>query len=56
MNLWRFNPITGCWRIERMCAADTAATWLALFQSDEPAAHFALSRFSPRTNPTKGQK
>jgi len=56
MNLWRFNPITVCWRIERMCDAATAEQWLTLFQSDEPTAHFALSRFSPRIDPTKGKK
>ena len=53
MNIWRFNPITGCWRIERMCDETTSALWLALFQSDEPNAYFALSRFSPRIDPTK---
>lgn len=53
MNLWRFNPITGFWRIERTCAPETADQWLALFQTDEPNAHFKLSRFSPRNNPTK---
>jgi len=53
MNIWRFNPITGCWRVERVCDAATAEQWLALFQSDEPKAHFALSRFSPRTNPIR---
>lgn len=52
MNLWRFNPITGCWRMERACLPDTAHQWLALFQKDEPKAHFALSRFAPRFNPT----
>jgi hypothetical protein len=54
MNLWRFNPISGFWRIERMCDAATAQQWLSIFQRDEPKAHFALSRFSPRFNPTKG--
>lgn len=53
MNLWKYNPITGCWRIERMCDEATAATWLELFRSDEPKAYFALSRFSPRIDPTK---
>ena len=54
MNLWRYNPITGCWRIERMCKPDTAQQWLEMFQKDEPGAYFALSRFSPRFDPTKG--
>ena len=53
MNLWRYNPITGCWRMERMCSPDTAQQWLALFQKDEPNVHFALSRFAPRFDPTK---
>ena len=53
MNLWRFNPITGFWRMERACLPDTAQQWLALFSQDEPKAHFALSRLAPRFNPLK---
>lgn len=53
MNLWRYNPITGYWRMERRCDPDTAQQWLELFSKDEPDAHFALSRFAPRFNPTK---
>jgi hypothetical protein len=53
MNLWRFNPITGFWRMERACLPDTAQQWLDLFRADEPTAHFALSRFAPRFNPSQ---
>lgn len=53
MKLWRYNPITGYWRMERVCGPDTAQQWLIQFSKDEPDARFALSRFAPRVNPTK---
>lgn len=56
MNLWRYNPVTGFWRMERACLPGTAQQWLELFQKDEPNAYFALSRFSPRHNPTKAHQ
>jgi hypothetical protein len=53
VNLWRFNPITGFWRMERACTQDTAQQWLDLFRADEPTAHFALSHRAPRFNPSQ---
>ena len=51
--IWRFNRITGFWRIERCCTPETVAIWLALFERDEPSENFAVSRFAPKHNPTK---
>ena len=36
MSIWRYNKITGYWVHERNCTAETAATWLAMWQKDQP--------------------
>lgn len=49
IGLWRLNPTTGYWALARMCAADTADAWLAVFQRDEPSVQFVLSVTKPRS-------
>ena len=56
MKLWKFNSITGFWRVERVCNDDTAQQWLTIFCNDEPQAHFMLSRNAPRFNPNEKAK
>lgn len=46
--LWRYNTTTGMWALQRMCDADTAAQWLAVFARDEPAAQFKLAARQPK--------
>lgn len=49
IRLWRYNQITGYWRIERTCSRRTADDWLTIFRRDEPNAIFTLSENKPRT-------
>lgn len=49
--LWRYNAITGEWKLERTCAPETAEEWLKIFQKDEPEASFKLSRKKPSGKP-----
>lgn len=46
--LWSYNKITGYWVMERECSTDTAHEWLAIFQNDEPAKKFKISKNKPR--------
>lgn len=45
--LWRYNPTTGFWSIQRICDSTTAKDWLRVYQSDEPGAAFKLSKNRP---------
>lgn len=50
LNLWslRWSPAQGShWKLERTCAADTAAQWLERFQRDEPDTTFRLAAKRP---------
>lgn len=50
--LWRYNAVTGYWAHVRQCAEDTAADWLRIFEQDEPAARFYLTRgHKPKHDP-----
>ena len=53
MKLWKYNPVTGYWIIAREVQSNTAKQWLAVFQKDEPHAHFKLSKNRPNTKPIK---
>lgn len=51
MKLWslRWTPARGRhWQLERECSQETAADWLAIFQTDEPETEFRLSLKAPR--------
>jgi hypothetical protein len=51
MGLWRYDAITGMWKLERNCEKETASDWLAVFKKDEPSVVFILSRKKPRNPP-----
>jgi hypothetical protein len=48
MNLWKYNPITGIWKLVRDVTEETAQQWLTIFQADEPTAKFVVSNRKPR--------
>jgi len=50
-NIWRYNPVTGCWRLARDAYRESAKTWLKLLQDDEPGVHFKISDRRPKTPP-----
>lgn len=45
--LWRYNPVTGYWTLQRICETATAQAWLDVYQADEPGASFKLSNRRP---------
>ena len=45
--LWRYDPITGFWSIQRICDSTTAKGWLRIFQADDPKSVFKLSKNHP---------
>jgi hypothetical protein len=47
MNLWKYNPITGIWKLVRDVTEETAQQWLAIFQADEPTGKFVVSKRKP---------
>ena len=51
IGLWIYNPTTGFWYLERMCAPDTAQGWLEIFMRDEPSRDFKLSARKPKGKP-----
>jgi len=42
--------LVNTWEHVRDCDADTAATWLAIFQKDEPKEVFVLSEEKPKNS------
>lgn len=48
LNLWRYNAITGFWRLVRECNNENAEAWLLIFQTDEPDARFVLCKRRPK--------
>ncbi len=55
-HLWRYNKVTGYWRLERSCHPDDAARWLDIFSKDEPGEFFRLVPVGdrrPQDNPTR---
>lgn len=49
--LWRYNPATGFWSIQRICDKTTARDWLLVFQSDDPQGIYKLSQSRPTGAP-----
>lgn len=50
LTLWRltWSHCTGVhWLAMRLCDADSAARWLAIYEADEPSATFTLARRRP---------
>ena len=50
-NIWRYDPITGYWRLARNVLKERAQDWLRIWRADEPNAVFKLSRHRPRKAP-----
>ena len=46
-NIWKYNPITGGWMLVRDSYKENAATWLRIFQGDEPSVIFKVSKRRP---------
>lgn len=53
VSLWKFNPRSGLWDPQRVCAKETAGQWLAVFQKDEPKEAFQLAKHRPKTAPVR---
>jgi len=53
LNLWKFNPITGFWKLERDVTPETKDKWLEIFKKDEPNSSFVVSANKPSKKPQK---
>jgi hypothetical protein len=49
--LWQYNPITGYWKLARMCDPATAHQWLAIYQRDHGANFIELTHIKPKRAP-----
>jgi len=46
--LWKYNRITGFWVSQRTVTSETEATWLKVFQADEPSEKFKVAKNRPK--------
>ena len=53
MGLYRYNKITGYWKLEREVTPETKDKWLDIFTKDSPKDHFVISSKKPTKNPMK---
>lgn len=53
-NIWRWEPVTGYWKLVRDCYKDRAEAWLKIFRGDEPDVTFKASKRRP-IKPPKGE-
>lgn len=51
LRLWRYDKITGYWKVERTVSPETASQWLAIFQKDQPGETFKVSTSRPNSVP-----
>ena len=49
LKLWKYNKITGLWKVERAVSEDTKNQWLTVFQNQEPNEFFKISKVKPKT-------
>jgi hypothetical protein len=54
MKLWKYNRITGLWDFQRAVSPETADSWLAVFQKDQPQEYFRVSKNKPSQAPLIG--
>jgi hypothetical protein len=53
MGLYRYNKVTGYWKLEREVTPETKDKWLDIFTKDSPKEHFVVSSKKPTKNPMK---
>jgi len=53
MGLYRYNKVTGYWKLEREVTPETKDKWLDIFTKDSPKDHFVVSSKKPTKNPMK---
>lgn len=53
LSLWRLDERVGTYKHERNVTNETAASWLQVFQRDEPAATFVIACKKPTTDVEK---
>jgi len=53
MGLYRYNKVTGYWKLEREVTPETKDKWLDIFTKDSPKDHFVISSKKPTKNPMK---
>jgi len=53
MGLYRYNKVTGYWKLEREVTSETKDKWLDIFTKDSPKDHFVISSRKPTKNPMK---
>ena len=53
MSLYRYNKVTGYWKLEREVTSETKDKWLDIFSKDSPKDHFVVSSKKPTKNPMK---
>lgn len=50
-NIWRYDPVTGYWRLVRNVLKARAQDWLRIWREDEPSVVFKLSQYRPHKAP-----
>lgn len=49
--LWRFDEVTGYWKLERTVTAQNARAWLDAYSGDDRRSYFKISRSKPSIDP-----
>lgn len=56
LGLWKYNKITGYWKLERNVTPETKDQWLKTFKEDEPKETFMISKTKPKAKPVSEEK
>ena len=47
LNIWKYNPVTGLWKIERDVTPETKDKWLEIYRKDDPKGKYVVSAKKP---------
>lgn len=53
LSLWRYNKITGIWKLERSVTPETKDKWLEIFKKDSPGEDYVIASKKPSKKPIK---
>lgn len=47
LNIWKYNPVSGLWKIERDVTPETKDKWLEIYRKDDPKGKYVVSAKKP---------
>ena len=47
LNIWKYNPVSGLWKIERDVTPETKDKWLEIYKKDDPKGKYVVSAKKP---------